>query len=102
MVHLIDAAALDPADPLAPFHTINNELAQYNHALAQKPQVVALNKLDLPGAQQAAEAFDAAAQDEAAVLISALTGQGVDELISQIVQMLDAKQNESRHAIYTE
>ncbi len=102
LVHLIDAAALDPDNPLTAFHTINNELAQYNHALAQKPQIVALNKLDLPGAQQAAEAFAAAVQEGEAVLISALTGQGVDQLISQIVQMLDANQNESRHASYTE
>ena len=102
LVHLIDAAALNLDDPLHPWHTINNELSQYNHTLAQKPQIVALNKLDLPGAREAAETFTAAAQDMEAVLISALSGQGVDELISQIVQMLDANQNESRHAIYTE
>jgi len=101
LVHLIDAAALDPDDPLHPFHTINNELAQYNHELAQKPQIVALNKLDLPGAQEAADTFTGAAQDMEAVFISALTGQGVDELISQIIQMLDSNQHESRHDIYT-
>jgi len=102
LVHLIDAAFLDPDDPLHPFHTINNELAQYNHKLAQKPQIVALNKLDLPGAREAADTFQAAEQDMETVLISALTGQGVDELISQIVQMLDSNRHESRHAIDTE
>ena len=102
LVHLIDATALDSDDPLHPLHTINNELAQYDHKLAQKPQIVALNKLDLPGAREAADSFTAAAQDMEAVFISALTGQGVDELISQIVQMLDSNQHESRHDIYTE
>jgi GTP-binding protein len=102
LIHLIDAAALDPDDPLHSFHTINNELAQYNHKLAQKPQIVALNKLDLPGTREAADTFTTAAQDMEVVFISALTGQGVDELISQIIQMLDSNQHESRHAIYTE
>lgn len=91
LIHLIDASSLDPDDPLKAYRTINNELYRYNHKLAQKPQIVALNKLDLPGAEKAADTFAAAVQDIKAIRISALNGQGVDSLISQIAQMLDNK-----------
>ncbi|MCK7512462.1 MAG: hypothetical protein MZV70_56105 [Desulfobacterales bacterium] len=48
-MHLIDAAAIDPESPLAAFDTVNAEMALYSPSLARKPQLIALNKLDLPG-----------------------------------------------------
>jgi len=101
LIHLIDASSLDPDDPLNAYHTINNELARYNHKLTQKPQIVTLNKLDLPEAPQAADTFTGAAQDIKTLSISALTGRGIDELISKIVQMLD-NQNETQQNFNTE
>lgn len=95
LIHLIDVSSVDSDDPLNAYHTINNELARYNYNLAQKPQIVTLNKLDLPGTFQAADTFTAAVPDIKVISISALTGQGVDDLISQIVQMLD-NQNEAQ------
>lgn len=89
LVHLIDVSTIDRDNPLQDYHTINNELAMYNRRLAQKAQIVVLNKLDLPEAREAAEAFQAAAQDLRTVRISALTGRGVDSLISLIIQLLD-------------
>jgi len=89
LVHLIDISATAADNPLGDFHTINNELVMYNRNLAQKAQIVVLNKLDLPGSRKATDRFRAAAGDIDFIGISALTGQGVDELISQIVQLLD-------------
>jgi GTP-binding protein len=89
LVHLIDVSSIDPDNPLSGYDTINQELAMYDEKLAQKPQIVVLNKLDLPGTRQSAEFFQSAVKGKKITLISALTGQGLSELTSQIVQLLD-------------
>jgi GTPase len=89
LVHLIDVSTIDPDDPLSGYNIINHELAMYDEKLALKPQIVVLNKLDLPGARQWAEIFQSALKEKKIFLISALTGQGLLELTSQIVQRLD-------------
>ena len=90
LVHLIDASSIDPDDPLKEYHTINQELVMYDEKLVQKPQIVVLNKLDLPGVRKAAEIFQSAVKDKKVAFISALTGQGLEQLKSQIVQLLDS------------
>ncbi|MGB5992770.1 MAG: GTPase ObgE [Desulfobacterales bacterium] len=90
LVHLIDVSSIDPDDPLKEYHTINQELVMYDEKLVQKPQIVVLNKLDLPGVRKAAEIFQSALKDKKVFLISALTGQGLEQLKSQIVQLLDS------------
>jgi GTP-binding protein len=89
LIHLIDVSSIDPDDPLHQYHTINQELAMYDEKLVKKPQVVVLNKLDLPGVRKAAEIFQSALKDKKVLLISALSGQGLEQLKSQIVQLLD-------------
>jgi GTP-binding protein len=89
LVHLIDAAQLDPEDPLAPYRTINAELACYSDDLAAKPQIVVLNKLDRPEAASLAERFRAAAGDLNVLTISALNRDGLQELLSRITLVLE-------------
>lgn len=83
LIHLLDGA-LD--DPLAAFETINHELAQYNPRLASKPQIVALNKMDLPDAQARWSRVQKAMAERGldAFAISAATGQGVRELLRAV------------------
>ena len=90
LVHLVDASAIDPADPLGGVDAINKELTLYRESLIEKPQILVLNKLDVPAARKGAENFMAAAKTRAVISISALTGQGLDELILKIVQGLDS------------
>ncbi|MBW1841636.1 MAG: GTPase ObgE [Deltaproteobacteria bacterium] len=89
LLHLIDVSSIDPENPLYAYNTINNELAMYNEAMMKKPQIVVLNKLDLPGAKKAAKIFLSAAKFKPITFISALTGHGVDDLKSKILQLLD-------------
>ncbi|TES92496.1 MAG: GTPase ObgE [Desulfobacteraceae bacterium] len=89
LVHLIDVSAIDSDDPLHGYNTINKELALYNQKLTEKPQIVVLNKIDLPDTREAAKTFQSAAKGKKVTLISALTGKGVDDLKLQIVQLLD-------------
>ena len=95
LVHLIDADSLDPADPLESFKVINRELTLYNAALGKKPQIVVLNKLDLPGAAVAAASFKNACSVSEVLTISALAGDGLDKLKSKILQYLDREEDET-------
>jgi GTP-binding protein len=89
LVHLIDVLSIDLDNPLKVYNTINRELAMYSKGLAEKPQIVVVNKLDLPGADEAANIFKSAAKDKKILLISAINQTGIEELKSQIVKLLD-------------
>ena len=90
LVHLIDAAAIDPEDPLRPYQTINTELSNYSDALTRKPRIIVLNKMDLPHAAENARLLTGALKNERVLTISAATREGLDALISEIAHVLDA------------
>jgi GTPase len=90
LVHLIDVSAMDMDNPLNAYTTVNKELAMYNQELTKKPQIVVLNKMDLPDVGEAAKKFQAAIKEKQVILISALTGQGIENLKSKIIQLLDS------------
>jgi len=96
LVHLIDAAAIDPLDPLASYVTINEELAQYNPLLKEKLQIIVLNKMDLPGADRAAEAFEAAINERQVLKISAAARQGLEQLKLKLVEYLGNRISQQR------
>ena len=88
LIHLLNGAS---PDPLAEFEQINKELVQFSDRLAQKPQIVVLNKIDLPEAQAHWPAVQARAKElELPVYqISAVTQQGIKELIGRVFSYLD-------------
>jgi GTP-binding protein len=85
LVHLLDASA---ADPRADYETIRNELTLYNPALAEKVEIVALNKIDIPAAQERAEAIRKDFTGRDVVLLSGATGEGVKDLVRLLLQRL--------------
>lgn len=94
LIHVLDGAQ---DDPLAAFETINGELAQYEPPLSDKPQIVALNKMDLPDAQARwARVHESLTQRGLGVFaISAATGQGVRELLRAVAAKLAELPTES-------
>jgi GTP-binding protein len=88
LIHLLNGAS---PDPLLEFEQINQELVQFSDRLAQKPQIVVLNKIDLPEAQVHWPAVQARATElELPVYqISAVTQEGVQALIAGIFSYLD-------------
>ncbi|HKM17739.1 MAG TPA: Obg family GTPase CgtA, partial [Limnochordia bacterium] len=72
------------------YYQINKELEMYNPGLAQLPQIVAVNKMDLPDAWKNFDKLrEAAAKDGRAVFpISAATGQGTQELMEHTGRMV--------------
>ena len=89
LVHLIDVSAIDMDNPLDAYSIVNKELAIYNQKLTEKSQIVVLNKIDLPDVQEAAKKFQSALKEKQVILISALTGKGIENLNSKIIQLLD-------------
>ena len=86
---MVDAGTVDPDHPLDDYETVNKELKSFDAQLTQKPQIVVLNKMDLTGAEDAADAFTDALQHEPVILISAIKKKGVKKLISRILELLD-------------
>jgi len=89
LLHLVDASSIDPDKPLVDYETVNREMALYNPKLAEKPQIVVLTKMDLPGTGRAAERFQAAVKEREVMLISAVTQKGVNALTLKMAELLD-------------
>jgi GTP-binding protein len=89
LVHLIDAAAIDPDHPLEACETVQQEMRLYSQQMAEKPQIIVLNKMDIPGTAEKAKIFQAAARGKLVILLSAVTKKGVDRLMSRISQLLE-------------
>ncbi|MEG6614868.1 GTPase ObgE [Peptococcaceae bacterium 1198_IL3148] len=89
LIHVIDTAGTEGRDPVEDFYVINQELEKYNQRLASRPMVIAANKMDIPEAQQNLERLKAELGAKYEIFpVSAVTGQGLDELLLRVAQML--------------
>jgi GTPase len=88
LLHLIDGTDLDP---ITHYETIQQELMAYGQGLADKPQLVAINKIDaLPESQVDELVADLTAVTGAKVFrISAVSHEGEDELLRAVWKLLD-------------
>jgi GTP-binding protein len=101
LVHLVDGAGVfEDRDPKKDFDAINAELALYSPELAKKPQIVAVNKIDVTEARDAAKKLKTALAKRkgkpAVLAISAATGEGIDELLDAVAKVLFAAPREAR------
>jgi len=83
LVHLVDAAPVDGTDPVANYRTIRQELEHYSRTLAERPELLVFTKMDVTGAAEAGERLARELGAEA-LFISAVTGQGVPQLLRRI------------------
>ena len=91
LVHVLDASGgLEGRDPLQDFETVNAELNAYEEDLLAKPMLVALNKTDIPEARQRLETLTTELQNRGFTVfsISAVTGEGVPELLQAVAAVL--------------
>ena len=93
MIHIVDAAGTEGRDPVADIYAINKELAAYNPEIANRPQVIAANKIDAIYDTESDPVGAIKAEFEPQGIkvypISAVSGQGVRELLYQVNQMLE-------------
>ncbi|MCM1214474.1 MAG: GTPase ObgE [Lachnospiraceae bacterium] len=92
IVHIVDAASTEGRDPVADIYAINKELDAYNPDIAKRPQVIAANKIDAiyDPEDRAVDAIRAEFEPKGIKVypISAVSGQGVRELLYHIHDML--------------
>jgi GTP-binding protein len=88
LVHLLEAVPLDGSDPVQNYHTIRQELEHYSPALANRPELLAISKLDVTGAEDAARVITGVLCRDA-VTISAVTGKGLPQLTHRIAEILE-------------
>lgn len=88
LVHLIEAVPIDGSDPVANYRTIRQELEHYSPALANRPELLVVTKMDLTGA---AESRDRIRQElgRDVLSISGVTGQGIPQLIHRVTALLE-------------
>jgi GTP-binding protein len=90
LLHLLDISWLPDRDPVREYEAINRELALFNPELSAKRQIIVINKIDLP---QARENLPKVApwfteRGLKVFAISAVTGEGVPELLDEIARHL--------------
>ena len=88
IVHVIDISQVEGRDAFEDYQKINKELSDYSKKLASLPQIICLNKCDIFGAKENAEEFKKKIGDKKVFEISAITGDGVKELIDEVYSVL--------------
>ena len=87
LIHLLD---LTEENPLKNYNIINQELENYGGRLAEIPQIIALNKIDSANREKAQEIKEYFEKNNIDVfIISAVTGEGLDALVSQTIKKVD-------------
>ncbi len=93
IVHIVDAAGTEGRDPVADIYAINRELEAYDPNIAVKPQVIAANKIDAiyDPDNNPVEAIRREFEPKgiAVYAISAVSGQGIKELLYHVNEMLN-------------
>ncbi len=89
IVHVLDMAATEGRNPIRDYQIIRSELEAYDARLATRSELVAANKMDVPGAEENLSKFREAYPEHRVFPISGVTGQGVKELVYAIADTLD-------------
>ncbi len=89
LLHVIDISGSEGRDPVADFQVINRELREHSPALAERPMVVVPNKIDLGNScRNLARLKDFLKGEYEIFPISAVTGEGIQELLRRVIQLL--------------
>ena len=90
LMHVVDISGSEGRDPLEDLDQINTELEHYG-TLAEKPQIIVCNKMDLPGAEENLARMKAlaAGMDVPVFAVSAATHQGFDALMAEAARRLE-------------
>ena len=91
LIHVVDISGSEGRDPLEDFEIINDELKKYNKQLAERPQIVAVNKIDITeNLEEKLKNFKEAIEPKGYKVfpISAATSKGIKELMRYGAKML--------------
>ena len=108
ILHIFDASPEDGKEILSNVKKINEELFKYSEELAKRPQILVANKVDMINDMSVLDEVKEYAKEknQPLFLISAIIGEGTDELIKYIASIIDTlpelKTYESEEPDYTE
>jgi GTP-binding protein len=89
LLHVVDISGIEGRDPKDDFKKINKELKEYSTKLASLPQIIALNKCDVYGAEENIKAFKKTYGKKYKIFtITAVNGEGTKELIEGVFDVL--------------
>ena len=98
LIHLVEPFPADGGDPVRNYHAIRKELRGYAVPLDGKPEVICVSKAELTGAREVRDTL-AADLNCVVLLISAVTGEGLQLLVGRVTQLLaEIKQAEAEAA----
>ena len=88
LVHLVEPMPMDESNPVENYLSIRRELTEYQHQLENRPEILAVTKSELPGAKEIRDQLKEKTDSEV-LLISAVTGEGLPQLLQRVVSQLD-------------
>lgn len=88
IVHLIDPLGFDNIPPMEGIVKVADELKNFDKKLASKPRIIAVNKSDLPEAEQVYKEVRKKYKNRKVFLISTATGDGVKKVLDEIIKLL--------------
>jgi GTP-binding protein len=97
LVHLVEPMPTDGSEPIQNYHVIRQELLQYDAALGERPEIIVVSKAELPGSSELAEQL-AAELGREVMLISAVTGSGLNKLIQRVAAVLSEQKSSAAEA----
>lgn len=93
ILHVIDIAATEGRDPFEDWQKINDELRLYSEKLAERPQLIIANKMDMPGADEHLALFKERlaelGRDEEIFPISAIAKKGLQQVLYRVADLLE-------------
>jgi len=96
LVHLLNILPADQADPVEQYHAIRNELKLHSRILAEKHEIIVLNKIDLDSDGTITGAIEKRLpKDKTILAVSAVTGKGLPELNEKLWTLVKGQSDES-------
>src|SRR5215469_11095434 len=93
LVHLVEPLPADGGDPVRNYRTIRRELELHGRALVDKPEIVAVSKAELTGSESVRRRLEEEL-GRPVLALSAVTGQGLADLVRAVVEHLQATRAE--------
>jgi GTP-binding protein len=85
LVHVLDASA---EDPMADYETVRREIELYDPNLTERPEIIALNKVDIPTAREAVGTLKSKFEGREVVMLSGATTEGTRDLTQRLLRLL--------------